>query len=285
MYNLYNWLADKISSYDTTLIDIGAYHGDFTQHLLSTKKFARARLFEPNAEHFAYLKNKFSDKNHVFLSPYALGSSIGSQTFHCSQDDATGSLLQYHPKYHHETAGKTVNSFSVDVTTLDDFYRKHFPDDKIGLIKIDTQGFDLEVLKGAEKLIRQHKPWLVIELNFLPFYAGQAPLNALFNWLTECGYHLGGLFNDHYSKDQWLAFADGVFIPEGHVDKVMEPFYPKTFNQELLEQNKYLQTVCEERLALINQLHTEAENRLHIINTLKNIKKPNWFKKLLSRNV
>lgn len=272
MYKLYDWLAAKIPfnlDDDRTLIDVGAYHGDFTKTLLSTDKFTNARLFEPNPDHYALLKSKFLLEKNISLYPYALGNQIKLKAFNCSQDDATGSLLQYDQRYHHGAAGKTVKSFSVEVTKLDNFYVEHFPRDKIGLLKIDTQGYDLEVLKGAENIIRDQKPWLVIELNFLPFYTSQAPINSVFNWLADCGYHLGSIFNDHYSNDHWLAFADGVFVPEGIVDKVLEPFYPKVFTEELLEQNKYLQEVCDERLALINDLHNKAGNRIKIINAIK----------------
>ena len=146
-----------------------------------------------------------------------------------------------------------------------------------------SQGFDLEVLKGAEKIIREHQPWLVVELNFLSFYQSQASINSVFNWLTNAGYNLGGLFNDHYSGDQWLAFADGVFVPEGVINKALEPFVPRLFSQELIEKNTYLQTVCDDRLSLINQLSEAAESRLNIINKLteKSMKKKNkkffWF--------
>lgn len=272
MYKLYDWLAKKMPdniTNDLSIIDVGAYHGDFTQTLLATKKVTSARLFEPNVDHYTYLKNKFLMDKNIFLYPYALGNQIGSQNFNCSQDGATGSLLQYHQKYHHELIEKTVKSFPVEVTRLDDFYAERFPNDKIGLIKIDTQGFDLEVLKGAEKLIREHKPWLVIELNFLPFYNSQAPINSVFDWLANCGYTLGGFFNDHYSNDQWLAFADGVFVPESTIGNVLEPFSPRIFSEELIEKNKYLQSVCDERLKLINELHNEAESRLNIINIMK----------------
>ncbi|MDR3491455.1 MAG: FkbM family methyltransferase [Gammaproteobacteria bacterium] len=270
MYKIHEWLDEKIATHlnGTAMIDVGAYHGDFTERLLSTKNITKSHLFEPNTEHYNYLENKFADNKNISIYPYALGNEMGIKNFNCSQDDATGSLLQYHDKYHHENSGKTVRSFSVDVTTLDDVYAKYFPNDRIGLIKIDTQGFDLEVLKGAEKLIKEQKPWLVIELNFLPFYASQAPINSIFNWLVNAGYSLGGFFNDHYSKDKWLAFADGIFIPENTINTVIEPFTTKAFSEDLLEQNKYLENVCEERLALINDLHTEAVNRLNIINNL-----------------
>jgi len=292
MYKLYvyDWLADKLCfKNNEILIDVGGYHGDFTDKLLEANKVSKALIFEPNPNHFSKLKNKYASKNNVTLSPYALGSQRGTVNFNCSQDDATGSLLKYHSKYHHEHAAKTVETFTVEVTKLDDYCAENIPNDKIGLIKIDTQGFDLEVLKGAENLIREHKPWLVVELNFLPFYEGQASVATVMNWLAEFGYNLGGLFNDHYSGDQWLSFADGVFVPEGVIDKVLEPFKPRLFSQELLQQSQYLKNTCDERLKLIEFLHNEAASRLSIINKLmgEQVKmaasKKSWIGRFLSR--
>lgn len=286
MYKLYDWLFQKLPmSEDAYLIDVGAYHGDFSESLLHSKKISKAILFEPNPEHFSFLENKFKDQENIFLHQYALGNQNSSSDFNCSEDDATGSLLSYHEKYHHENTNKRVHTFSVEVKKLDDIYEKYFPHSKLSLIKVDTQGFDLEVLKGAEKLIREHKPWLVIELNFLPFYSSQASIPSIFKWLSDCGYTLGGFFNDHYSKEKWLAFADGVFIPEENIKNINEPFVTRAFDQDLISKNNYLQNVCEERMKLIHSLSAEAETRLEIINdqqkTIENLKRKRkkliWF--------
>jgi FkbM family methyltransferase len=280
---MYDWLTEKIPlKNNVSLIDIGAYHGNFTEHLLLSQKFSKALLFEPNLSHFSLLKNKLTSHKNIYLYPFALGNYNDSYLFNCSQDDATGSLLSYHQQYHHENAGKTVTSYPVEVKKLDDFYSENHRDEPIGLIKIDTQGFDLEVLKGAEKLIQKNKPWLVIELNFLSFYKSQASITDIFNWLYMHGYCLVGFFNDHYSKDKWLAFADGIFIPQEEIGQINEPFLTRLPHEDLIRQNNYLQTVCNERLELINTIHHEAEKQQKTIEKLtqkcsKKSKRFLWF--------
>jgi hypothetical protein len=65
------------------------------------------------------------------------------------------------------------------------------------------------------------------------------------------------------------------------IDKAKEPFIPRANTQELAEQNKTLQAVCDERLKLIERLSSEAEQRLNIINEFKakkmKAKKFIWF--------
>ena len=290
MYKLYEWLSAKAESNmqdNLTIIQAGAYKGEFSENALNISNFTKAHLFEPDNSCFSILKNKFSNADNIFLYPFALGNTTSNQEFYCNNndDEGRGSLLQYNPDYYEMTS----NSCSVDIVTLDNCQINHFPNDKIGLIKISTEGFEFDVLKGAENIIRKDRPWLIIRLNFMPFHTSQTPLNTIFSWLDENGYSLGGFFNDNYSNDEWIAFADGVFVPEMTMSKNTRPFFPRLMDEGLLIQNSILKKVCKERLNLIEQLHVEAEKRLQTIYDLqsqmkgKKSKITNMLKKLISQ--
>lgn len=127
------------------------------------------------------------------------------------------------------------------------------------MIKIDTQGYDLEVLKGAEKILASDHPCLVVELIFVDFYKNQAKPFEIFQWLHEHDYTIAGMFNEHYSAEGWLSFADAVFIPKKLTTKFNQPFYCRTINNQLISENTMLRKICEERLDLINFLHENAK--------------------------
>ncbi len=56
--------------------------------------------------------------------------------------------------------GETFEVLSVPVVSLDEYFGR---EDKVGLLKIDAEGAEFEILKGAERILRQHGPLLVFE--------------------------------------------------------------------------------------------------------------------------
>jgi hypothetical protein len=65
----------------------------------------------------------------------------------------------------------------------------------IDLLKIDTQGFDLEVLRGAaEMLCRRAIDTLLVEVNFISLYKGQGSFGEVERFLAEKGYGLLTLY-------------------------------------------------------------------------------------------
>ncbi|HMB90212.1 MAG TPA: FkbM family methyltransferase [Rhodothermales bacterium] len=269
---LQDWLARQIeqhgSSVETTwLIDVGAYQGDFTRSMLGALPFARALLFEPHPDNVAGLESMVASEDRITLVPRALGNAMGEVHFHATQDRATGSVLAYAPAA--LTLREIPASFPVQQTTLDTYLEQQEAPIRVGLLKIDTQGNDLNVLKGAERTLQHSRPWVVVELIFGPLYEGQARPDAVFTWLYEHGYHLAAFFNAHEADAGWLAFADAVFVPDEVDRDYRAPYHAKTEGGGLQVQIEALQTVCEERLALINHLHEEAARRLDIIQQLE----------------
>lgn len=234
-----------------TLIDVGAFHGDFTGAAYAQNLVDKAWLFEPNQDNTAVLRKKIF-AHPTTLVEMAVGANNAQVQFHSDEDLATGSVLPYRPK-----PGKEILVTEVEQTTLDDYWRSFGSSDPIALIKVDTQGYDLEVLQGASGLIRQFRPWLVLELIFVPLYEGQAPFGAIMEWCDRAGYVLAGLFDEHYSSDGWLSFADAVFVPSECRTKFDPSFVPKTTLRQESEINM-LRNTCDERLQLITRLHGEA---------------------------
>jgi FkbM family methyltransferase len=82
--------------------------------------------------------------------------------------------------------GSVAEEGDYDFTTLDDFFEGRDLT-RLDCVKIDVDGFDLEVLKGAERTLRRFNPWIVIELNHALATRGQSVSDA-FLWLQSQGY-------------------------------------------------------------------------------------------------
>jgi hypothetical protein len=82
----------------------------------------------------------------------------------------------------------------------------------VGLLKTDTQGFELEVLKGARSMIDQGKiAMILLELNFAHFYEGQASAGQLFDHLTTHAYLPVCFYPMVYNNGRGF-WADGLFL-------------------------------------------------------------------------
>lgn len=271
--SLDGWLAQQLNRHaqtvtGTLLIDVGAYQGAFARTLLASTPFSSAILFEPNPANAAGLAQAVADDPRLRLEPLALGAATADATFYCTDDPATGSLLPYAPAS--LAPGTPVDRYPVRQTTLDHYLAEQNDATPVGLIKIDTQGYDLQVLEGAVQTVRRHHPWLVVELIFGPLYERQTEPAALFTWLYERGYSLAALFNLHYAADAWVAFADAVFVPPTVARQYEAPYYDAMPTVASLQhQVQHLHAVCAERLALIHHLHEEAAQRLAVIEQLE----------------
>jgi FkbM family methyltransferase len=244
--------TNSLNTKDSLILDVGAYHGDFTKKMLLNKSIEKACLFEANKDNHTILEAEFAKNRQIELYHCAVSDQEGEIEFHCDSDKATGSILPY--QYWSADAPE-VKKQVVKMISLDNHFNQHPLSQRISIIKIDTQGNDLSVLKGAKQTLASHQPWLVVELVYVPLYKNQGNPDEIAHHLAAQNYGLAGMFNMNYSADGWLAFADGVFVPRTLMNSFKTPFQMNFTDSELIAENKMLRTACDERLELINRLH------------------------------
>ncbi len=255
-YSLESFLLEQLNKQNENgiLVDVGAFRGDFSLLISKHNSIMKSILFEPNPVNLGQLHALFSDSDNFDIIPHAVSSHSASESiFNINDDPTTGSLLPY------IKSTSPVATFNVNTITLDEWYHKHSLGEKISLIKIDTQGSDLEVLKGAEGLLSSQHPMLVVELIWIKLYMHQAHPVDIFTYLHSNGYSLAGFFNEHLTSDNRLAFSDAVFIHDGGASPLPDfDFHIKPDAASLLESNAELAKTCKERLELIERIHREA---------------------------
>lgn len=157
-------------------IDIGANVGSYTELLLSETK-AQIISFEPLPQAFNDLK-KIEEKNldRLKVFNYAVGENNEFLELNYSNDKSEkASFTKDLDKlsFYEFEKNKKVKS---EIITLDYFFNKNpylFPKN-IDLIKIDTEGFELEVIKGAKETIKKKLPkYIQIEFNWHQLFKGQ----------------------------------------------------------------------------------------------------------------
>jgi hypothetical protein len=97
---------------------------------------------------------------------------------------------------------------------LDDDLPGLLHNDEIVILKIDTQGFEMEVLKGAEGLLkRQVFHYVIVELMTVRKYAGAALYDEIFEYMHKLGYKLYDVNPVFYEQsNQKLTEFDAIFM-------------------------------------------------------------------------
>lgn len=147
---------------DTTFIDVGANIGLTSIPLLAQQPKCRVVSIEPSPETLPYLRLTHAASRHHQrwdVIGCAVGSSCGTAAFHVSIP-ANGAF----DGFRDTGRGGPKRKVTVDVRTLDDIWSE-LGRPKVSSIKIDVEGAELEVLRGARNLLSSERPALVIEWN------------------------------------------------------------------------------------------------------------------------
>lgn len=143
------------------LFDVGANYG--THSLLFSSQGVKTFSFEPNPNCYPHFIELFKANA---LSPNivkkAVGNAIGSSILSFPETETWNGSIDHEAKNNIQSSND-LKSINVDTTSLDIFTETYgvFPD----LIKIDTEGFEINVLSGAEKVLTNTKPIVIFESN------------------------------------------------------------------------------------------------------------------------
>lgn len=155
-----------------TVVDVGANVGQFA--VASAKLFPGARVhsFEPVPECTEELRQNVSGLANVTVYPLALGGGEGELQFYVNSHSHSSSALPL-AEAHRDAfpQAREERAIEVEVSTLDRVF------DGVGmerpvLVKLDVQGYQARVLRGAEETL-QRVDYVVLEASFKPMYEGE----------------------------------------------------------------------------------------------------------------
>ena len=137
------------------IFDVGGYHGITAQWFARMAK--HVHTFEPTPESVESIRRllKVRQIANVSLHPIALSNKVGTSDFYIFRTRGHNSLGKV------RASSKFVRKIQVPTTTLDTFVEQHGIKN-IDFLKIDTEGFELEVLQGAKQLLSEGRIGTVI---------------------------------------------------------------------------------------------------------------------------
>ena len=152
-----NELRDLNKIRTRAVIDVGGFMGD-TALILDEFTDLGVHVFEPSAESVRLCKQtaQLNSLSKLVINPFALGDE--DTTSHLLRDSDGSRILQPHEVAQY---GKT-DVEEIKVIRLDDYVRaKNL---KVGLIKVDVEGFEEKVLRGSLETIQKQRPTLIVSM-------------------------------------------------------------------------------------------------------------------------
>jgi FkbM family methyltransferase len=213
--NLHDDVEKILGRSPELIIDIGAQRGDTTIGYLQRFPTCRVCAFEPELENYTHAKTRlaaFAARAQLFMD--AIGDVSAPVQLNVNSHSGTHSLLESGDQRYWDGSVATLNQTSVRCRRLDDFFDE-FKIEKADLLAMDIQGAELRALKGAERLLTDHRVALVYcEVEFYELYKRQPLFWDVGSYLHRKGYHLYALYDPHYHKDnpRVLSWADALFV-------------------------------------------------------------------------
>lgn len=141
---------------DGTLVDIGCHEGKFTDQALQIAPAGRHYGFEPLPDYATRLRQRYADRPNVAIFDVALSDTEGEATFVYNRDIPSHSGLRERT---YPVANSRRDTIVVRTCRLDDV----LPPGPVAMIKIDVEGAELLVLRGATRILREQQPAVVFE--------------------------------------------------------------------------------------------------------------------------
>jgi FkbM family methyltransferase len=173
-----------------TLLDVGAHLGSFTRSFLQAFPDCVPTLIEPNPFCQEDL-SRLPFERHAFAASAEAGEAELFLTKEWLQSTGT-SLYRENTQFFRDDV---IVKRPVKKARLDDVFQGR----RFDFVKIDTQGSELDVLKGGQSVLRQ-ADYILVEVSLVEYNIGGAPAEAVFAQLAAMGFRCADVTEFHRLK-------------------------------------------------------------------------------------
>jgi FkbM family methyltransferase len=192
----------KVANVDLVL-DVGANIGQFALELREAGYKKRIISFEPlHAAYLNLLKNSNKDPMWDIAPRCGLGSRSCMATINVSGNSWSSSFLPITSKHTMAAPSSAyIATEKVEIFTLDGLMLKEVCKARSPYLKIDTQGYEWEVLEGAKQVLN-YLCGIQLEVSLLPLYEGQPELLKILDKIQELGFEIYDIEPEFYDKQK-----------------------------------------------------------------------------------
>ena len=190
-------LNEILSNKDSiSVIDVGAHQGEYMSSISKNFKIRSAYCFEPNPKVFKILETKFNINENIELINLGVSNITNKIMFNENIDSSSSSIndLNVNSKYYKNNffllnflnRNEVTKKIQIQVINLNDFFVKK-KIEKIDLLKIDTEGHELQILQGLKDKIDVVK-LIHFEHHFDDMIIKNYTLSNIHDLLTQNGF-------------------------------------------------------------------------------------------------
>lgn len=212
----YQAIVDAIRASGATIVlDVGANEGQFAEMVLDGGFKGCVISFEAIEEVHRRLVERAKQRTSSWIVATcgALGAQKGSAKLNLAGNSVSSSLLPMRKEHVSALpASEYVSSQDVRVERLDEVAQSLMPEKGMALLKIDTQGFELEVLRGATGILPRTAA-IQIEMSLVPLYDGAPNFTDAKSYVESLGFELFSVVCGFKNRETGrLLQVDGVFL-------------------------------------------------------------------------
>jgi len=194
------------------IIDVGANEGQSIKRFNLIFDNCIVHSFEPITKCFNQMIKDFPGKRFI-KNNYALSDKNANKEFFINKSSVTSGFNRINKNYdENNEKNKIKNSIKIKTTTLD-AYINFNKIKKIDILKIDTQGHELNVLRGAKKSLKKNMiNFIEVEIILCEYYIKKIKLYEIDHIMDKNNYELFDLSGIHYSKKSQIKWFDMLYI-------------------------------------------------------------------------
>jgi FkbM family methyltransferase len=191
------------------VVDVGANEGGFTETVLAIDPRARVLAVEPAPGPAEALRQRFAGDTRVRIDMHAVSDEEGTAVLNVTQNSVFTSLLE--PGATLETAYTDAGTMLSERTSVPTARLDDLVDEPISLMKIDVQGNEAKLLRGADRTLANTRA-ILMEVTYVSHYDGDTTFPELHTMMLERDFVLLGLSPPYVEGGQAL-WSDACYVP------------------------------------------------------------------------
>lgn len=197
------------------MVDGGAHDGQMARRFIERFPGLHVYAFEPNADLFPRLKANLANVPGE-CRQLALSSRTQTLKMFINDSPMTSSVLprNENSERYFDAVTRIKEVRELKATSLDDWFDRSGLE-RVDIIKLDLQGYELEALRGAKRILARGVACVYLEVNYVPFYEGSATFGEIDVFMRSQGYKLFNLYNTctHLPAGH-IGSGDALYVPD-----------------------------------------------------------------------
>ena len=198
------FLKKKFKNKKILCLDAGTNVGTYTDLISKNLKIKKVYMIEASRSCFQFLKEKYKEKN-ISIFNIALSNKSKKLKFYEKEITSQSSLKNKKNKVFENLKNRSV--YMINCISLDEFYKINNTKEIYDIIKIDCEGEDYNIIKGAKKLLKRGLiKILKIEIQF-----DENNFYKIVSYLNKFNFKLITITKIKFNKNQKLDHIDAYF--------------------------------------------------------------------------